>query len=400
MRILFAVHRDGDVGGVVNVVANLAKAFACRHHEVFFLHPSGEIFVKQKTTRFGFQGFELRMQLPFGERHPILRIPAFLVLFPICLYQLLRLIRKNRIEVINVHYPSDVSFYSAVCRRLLGVRLITSIHGADVFKDGKPLAKYSRAFKFLLSASDCIVAPSRKFRQDFVAAFPHFDGKTTFIHNGIDVVEVNRIAPQSLELSSTALPSYILSVTAYKPQKAVDVLVRAFKLVCEAMPAIKLILVGRGYQRDSLEALAATLQVRDRIEFLGPSPWPEVINLMRGCEVFVLSSRFETFGIVLLEAMACQKPVVATTAGGMPEIIENGKDGILVAPEDARALADALLTLLRDSTLRKRIAANGRSTVTDRFLLDRTVAAYEKLFEGLVAGKAPGKIANVLPSGL
>jgi glycosyltransferase involved in cell wall biosynthesis len=123
-----------------------------------------------------------------------------------------------------------------------------------------------------------------------------------------------------------------------------------------------------------------------------------VIKLLRGCEIFVLPSRFETFGIAILEAMACKKPVVATTAGGMPEIVENGRNGILVAPDDPKALADALVTVLKDETLRANIAANGYSTVRERFRLEHTGTAYESLFQGLISEQTPRKVANILPS--
>ena len=98
------------------------------------------------------------------------------------------------------------------------------------------------------------------------------------------------------------------------------------------------------------------------MEFLGRQGRTQVANLLHGCEVFVLPSRSEPFGIVLVEAMACKKPIVATTAGGIPEIIENQKNGILVEPDNEKALAEALITVLKDENLRINIAVKGYST--------------------------------------
>jgi L-malate glycosyltransferase len=377
MRFLLAVPNDNDIGGVAAVVGNLAKALKRRGHEVFFLHPSGATLPRAKTTKLGFPGFYLRMQMPLGERHPLISILAFLFFFPIGLYQSLRLIRKYRIDVVNVHYPADCLFYLGLCRRILGVTLITSIHGADVFPDGTLRNQISRGLRFLLHACDLIVAPSRSFQRMFSSVFPDLAAKTTFIHNGVDFAELD---DHAVNPSADNPEPYVFCISAYKEQKAIDVLVRAFKWVHEADPAMKLIIVGPGPLRDDLEQLAVSLGIRQRIELLGQKNRDEVVRLLRGCKVFVLPSRFETFGIVILEAMAFKKPVVATTAGGIPEIIENGKNGILVEPDNPEALAKALLKLLRDDALQLSTAENGYATVRERFGFDQTAARYERAF--------------------
>jgi glycosyltransferase involved in cell wall biosynthesis len=260
------------------------------------------------------------------------------------------------------------------------LQLVTSIHGAEVFPDGKSQSRYSQALRLLLSWSDSIVAPSKRFKQDFSSVFPEFNAKTIVIHNGINVAEFD--APCSKRANEPRAP-YILCVSAYKEQKAIDVLIRAFKRVLEEYPLLRLVLVGAGPLRDSLESLAACLGIRNRIDFLSLQSRSEVASLLRSCEVFVLPSRFETFGIVILEAMACKKPVVATTAGGIPEIIENEKNGILVPPDDAKALASALITILSDKNLRVTVAKNGHSTVCEQFCNETNGVAYESIFASL-----------------
>ena len=107
-------------------------------------------------------------------------------------------------------------------------------------------------------------------------------------------------------------------------------------------------------------------------------------KLIQGCEVFVLPSRSEPFGIVLTEAMACKKPVVATTVGGIPEIIKDGTDGILVQSDNPNALAEALLNVLHNQALRLSIANNGYMTVVKKFNSEKTCSSYEALFADLV----------------
>jgi len=384
MRVLFVVPQDEESGGVASVVGNLARYLTDQGHQVFSFHPTAAMLLKRKTTKLGFAGFGLRLQMPFGERHPAISILLFIFLFPVGMYQLIRFIFKHKIQVINVHYPADPFVYFALCRRLLPLRLITSIHGADVFPNGKPRQYYPRAFKLLLSSSDLIVAPSVKFRRDFLTVFPQFNFMTAVIHNGIKLTDFE--APYTNPPRETTAP-YVLCISAYKEQKAIDVLIRAFKRVVDAHPVVRLVLVGAGPLLGSLENLAASLGIQQKIDFLGPKPRNEVPSLIHGCQVFCLPSRFETFGIVILEAMACKKPVVATTAGGIPEIVENGETGILVEPDDPQALGEALLMMLGDGDLQRDLAANAYRIVRERFQSDDTGSAYEAVFTQLLQRK-------------
>src|SRR5262245_27596544 len=177
MRVLFVVPQDEESGGVASVVGNLARYLTRQGHQVFFFHSTAAMLLKRKTTKLGFAGFELRLQMPFGERHPAISILLFIFLFPLGMYQLIRFICKHNIQLINVHYPADQFVYFALCRSLLRLRLITSIHGADVFANGKPRQYYPRAFRHLLSSSDLIVAPAAKFRRDFLTVFTEFAAK-------------------------------------------------------------------------------------------------------------------------------------------------------------------------------------------------------------------------------
>jgi len=383
MRVLIAVSQDSEIGGVASVIRNLAQHLENQGHEIYFLHPAATIFLRKKITNLGFPGFDLRLQSPFGERHPAISLLAFMVLFPIGICQLIGLILRYRIQIINVHYPDDDwVFYFAICKRILSLGLITSIHGADVFPVGRRRAHYSWAIRFLLRSSNVIVAPSRWLQQKFLSVFSELSDKTKFIHNGINVTELNGLCARTNGFNH---PPYILCVSAYKEQKAIDVLVRAFKIVQEIDPSLKLIVVGGGHLRGQLQDLAASLGIRDRIEFLGPKSRGEVVKLLFGCKAFVLPSRFETFGIAILEAMACQRPVVATTAGGIPEIIENGENGILVEPDNPNALAKALITLLKDAKMQHEIATNGYTVAQERFHSEKTGSAYEACAQALMS---------------
>jgi glycosyltransferase involved in cell wall biosynthesis len=384
MNVLI-VSPDFDFGGVASVVRNLTQYLRSVGHNVQMLYPGHPVFAQPKTSRFGLPGVEVRFQAPFGKRHPAVSLIIFAALFPIGLLQLMWRIFRRRIQVVNIHYPTDSLFYFGLCRRLLRFTLVCSIHGADFSPAGKPPAN-SRGMRILLRYADRIVTPSDDYRRKVIEVFPEYADKTVFIHNGIDLSEFS-IASQDID--SPPKGRYVLSVSAYKEQKALDVLIRAMESVAARNPEIKLILVGEGPLREELEALSEKLGLVDRIEFHGPKSRREVIRLLRSCEVFVLPSRFETFGIAIVEAMACGRPVVAANAGGMPEIVRNGVTGILVNTEDPSSLADALNALLGNPSLRQHLGENALNAAHARFPATSMGAAYERVFElkGLIGHK-------------
>src|SRR4029079_19216509 len=122
-----------------------------------------------------------------------------------------------------------------------------------------------------------------------------------------------------------------------------------------------------GPLRGELEALTRSLGIWERVRFLGRKGRPQVADLMQRCEMFVLPSRAEPFGIVLIEAMACRKPVIATRVGGIPEIIEDGQNGILVEPDNPEKLAEAIIRVLKNRDLQTSLANCGYAVVHERF---------------------------------
>lgn len=388
MRILLVTSEDLEVGGVASVIGNLARELQGRGHNVIFLNPGETTFLKMKTTKWGFIGFELNLQLPYGHHHHLINLALFLIRFPIAMCQLIRLIQKHRIEIINIHYPADCFVYFALCRRILPIALVTSVHGADLFPNGRPKVKYPRAIRFLLSASDRVVANSLGYQKDVSSVFPELKEKVLFIHNSVNLPEFDGDCRDAGDHRAR----YILCVAMHNEKKGIDVLLRAFASFKDTEPSVNLLLAGDGPLRVRLEDLALSLEIQDRVEFLGRQRPVQVKKLLHGCDIFVLPSRSEPFGIVIIEAMACKKPVIATSVGGIPEIIENGKNGILVKPDNPKALANALITVLNDRALQRDLAENGYRTVRERFRTEHTGSAYEALFGALLDSRGKGTL--------
>jgi glycosyltransferase involved in cell wall biosynthesis len=381
MGVLLVVSSDEEIGGVPYVVGNLARYLKGRGHHVTFLIPGRANLLEQKVTKLGFPCFEINLQMPIGERHPLISLALFAIRFPIAVYQLISLICRERIQVVNPHFPADCFCYLAVCRLLVRIRLVTSVHGADFFPGGRPKTRYSWASRFLLRVSDVITVPSRAYRKDFLSLFPQLEGKTTAIHNGVNIEELGFVYREDGQLP---FGRYILCVAAHNEKKGIDTLLQAFALLRTVDASVKLVLAGDGPLRPQLEELGRSLGIDREVIFLGQKGRSDVVGLLRGCELFVLPSRSEPFGIAVIEALACRKPVVSTKVGGILEIIEDGVNGVLVEPDDPNALAEAIVTMLASPILQRLMGENGYNSVQKSFLADNTGAAYEATYASLI----------------
>ena len=218
---------------------------------------------------------------------------------------------------------------------------------------------------FCASRADTVIVPS----QYLASAVTHWgvsETKTSVIYNAVEL-------PSSI---SSAIPLStrfkVVTVGRLVPWKQIDRLIEALSECDEA----GLVIVGDGPERDRLEEIARDRQMADRVYFAGQRSKEETFALMTACDLFVLNSTYEGFPHVVLEAMCAGLPVVATTAGGTPELVSDGENGLLIAPNANGELASTLRRLLSCSEERQRLAAGGRTT-TQRFRRSPMIEATE-----------------------
>ena len=377
MAIMIALPWDSENGGVTHVANTLATYITACGEDVVFLFPGTARRLVRKTARNGFTAYEMRLRESGVGDRSITAMVAFLAFLPKTVYDLWRIIRLHRIQIVNVHYPISPFSYFAILRVLCSIKLVSSVHGADFLPEGRSLPSYPRALRWLISASDLIVAPSRGHLNDFLEIFPHLAPKAVCIHNSLAVEDFHGAVDRP---SSLPQRRYLLCIAQLNQKKAVDVLLRAYSNLGEDYLELDLVLAGDGPLRESLEAMVDQLGVVGRVKFLGHRPRDHIAKLLHGCEVLVLPSRAEPFGIVVLEAMACRKPVIVTRVGGLPEIVEDGVNGLVVPPDDVGQLEQALRILLDDGAMRERIGAAGFATVNDRFRPSAFGKAYRSQF--------------------
>jgi glycosyltransferase involved in cell wall biosynthesis len=228
--------------------------------------------------------------------------------------------------------------------------------------------------KTIIKNADSAIALTEDMKRAMQAMY---DRDIAIVPNGIDLKEYTSERP----MQNVGGPiKRILFVGRLHPVKGVQYLLQAMQMVHEEVPGAKLILVGDGEERESLEKLTDSLGIRECVEFVGGVPHEKIPDYMHHADVFVLPSLSESFGIVNLEAMACGLPIVATRVGGIPDIIEDGANGYLVDTKNQEQIAEVLLKLLQDEQLRKDMSDNNRERVR-RYRWDTVTATLEGIYQ-------------------
>ena len=250
-------------------------------------------------------------------------------------------------DLLHAHTVYPDGFAAVLLGKALKRPVVITIHGGDVTVYFKRLLG-RRLGLWALSNSDRVIAVSDALRREVVEEYGANGEKITVIANGVDVTKFAPLpraeASDSLKLGGDA--SRILYVGGIQRSKGIDYLLKAAARLAGTSPrAIEVLLVGDGDYMGAAKLLADELGIADSTTFAGQRPHAEIPFWMNACDVLVLPSLSEGFGVVLIEAMACGKPVVATRCGG-PEDIVNTQTGLLVPPEDDIALSEALHEVL------------------------------------------------------
>jgi glycosyltransferase involved in cell wall biosynthesis len=282
-----------------------------------------------------------------------------------------RLVRSRGANLLHAN-GSRAMLYAGPVGRITGRPVIWHVRIAD------PEPFLDRA---LLWLADAVVVNSGAVARRFSWAPAE---KIHCIHNGVDLRQFSPRPPSASLRTSLGIPEQapvVGSVGRFVPFKGYRVLLEAARVVAGTLPGVHWLLVGDGEQRGELEAYCNVLGLGSQVRFVG---WREdVPEILALCDVFALPSLGEHFGRVLIEAMAMAKAVVATDAGGVPEIVVHDECGLLVPPGEPQAMAEALLALLCNPARSARLGQAGRRRAEARFSIARHVEAVETVYAKL-----------------
>lgn len=294
------------------------------------------------------------------------------------LRRLYRYLREERIDVLHTHmFGSNV--WGTVIGRLARVPVIVaqehtwSYEGQPMRKllDGQLIGRFASRF----------VAVSEADRERMISIEKVKPHKTAMIPAALVQRERQASRDVRADLGIPFDAPVVGTVASMRAQKAQDVLVDAFVELLRSLPDAHLLIVGDGVTRGDVEAHVRLRGVGERVHFTGNRP--DVPDFIDAFDVSVLSSDFEGTPLFVFESMAQGKPVVATAVGGLREVLEDGRSGVLVPPQDPPALARALEALLRDPARREAIAAAGRERLED-FTIERAAQRFASLYEELL----------------
>lgn len=278
--------------------------------------------------------------------------------------RLATLFRKLGTDVVHTHNTKPL-LYGAPAARMARVRRV--IHTRHGRRSGAP-RRAPAAFRVAASLTDRFVCVSEDCRQLSIAEGVN-PRRLDVIRNGIDLSRFRPVGP------APGGPAVLVS--RLSPEKDVPTLLRAVALVARDLPTFRLEIAGDGPSLPGLREMAAALGLEARVTFLGAVR--EVPELLARASLFVLPSLTEGISLALLEAMSTGLPVVTTRVGGNPEVVEDGRTGLLVPTEASAELADAILRLARDSGLARQMGLAGRARVEAQFDIRGAVSAYEAL---------------------
>jgi glycosyltransferase involved in cell wall biosynthesis len=293
--------------------------------------------------------------------------------------QTVALIRREAIDIVHTHgYRSD--FIGLIAARVAGIPIVSTVHGWTPVSI--KLRGYQMLDRFCLKRFDSIICVSRRLHEEFVQLGISAD-RVIYLPNAVSLPEQipGRRDTARQRLGVTAQEKIIVAIGRLSPEKGLDILLAAYARQFGSDRGVRLILVGDGPELVELKSLAGRLGIAEQVLFAGFSA--DVAGYYAAADLFVMSSHTEGFPMALLEAMAWGLPVLATAVGGIPDIIQDGKDGCLVPPGDEERLSAAMGHLLGDRGLAGNMGQMARQTITERFAADQWARALESVYTGV-----------------
>jgi glycosyltransferase involved in cell wall biosynthesis len=373
------------VGGVTRVVLSLMEGFAQAevYRPLLLVNDYPQRRVTRRTHRELPPFYEYFVPAPLDPRSIARSLLAYLIRLPFTLWRFIQLIRRDNVVAVNLHYP-DLSAFTFLLARVITFRsfkVVLSFHGSDLPSplDGDRLQ--GLLWRFVFRHSDAIVACSHALASELRRIDPTIP-KVHVVHNAIDSAACRRKARQSALPPGLEGRRYVLSVGKFEDKKAHDVLIESFEGLASRHPDLYLAIIGAtGPALGACQRRVTGSPLKERMLLYCEVPHGSTLAAISRAQLLALPSRREPFGIVLLEAAALGIPIVASTVGGIPEVVQDGRSGTLVPPNDVGALEEALRSVLVDRQRSRAQAKRLQESVRVDFTLVGQVRAYEHLLD-------------------
>ncbi len=297
--------------------------------------------------------------------------------------------RSRGADVIHAHWAIPTGPAAVQAARKLGLPSVITMHGGDVYVNPEqgydfPTRWYVKPpLRWTLRHAGALTAITDDCRQHALRAGAP-DASIHLVFNGTDLRRFSP-APGGKPVDPRYGPLMVFACRQLFPRKGIRFLIEAAAKLTPRFPELRVVVAGDGFERPELIKLAETLGIGERVTFLGWVPNSDLPPYYRAAAISVIPSLEEGFGIPAAEAMGCETPVVASDAGGLPEVVEHGVTGLIVPRGDSNALADAMGSLLADPARRAEMGRAGRERALRLFDWDRTAEQFEKIYASVMA---------------
>ena len=363
-------------GGSGAVATELGLELAKRGHEVHFITYDSPFRLRGYTERVFFHQVDTRM-----GRYPLFdHFPYTLALAS----KQHEVVLHENLDLLHVHYAIPHATTAYLAREMLkperSLKVITTLHGTDITLVGQESSFYAIT-KFSIEQSDGVTAVSSYLRDETYRAFGCGTCDVRMVPNFVNLQEYRPGEPGCRGKVAPEGNKVISHVSNFREVKRVKDVIRVFARIRRAMPAT-LVMIGDGPERVDAENEARDLAVNDDVRFLGRLD--SVASLLQASDLFILPSQTESFGLAALEAMACGAPVVASRAGGLPEVIDDGVNGILEPVGSVEAMGRRAVELLRDQD-RYDAMRSAAIAKAEQFSANNIVPMYESFYQEVLA---------------
>lgn len=299
--------------------------------------------------------------------------------------KLVDVVKFEKLDLLHVHYAVPHASAAYLAKQILfkeniKISIITTLHGTDITLVGKN-SMYDPTVTFSINQSDGVTAVSENLKKETYKYFK-IDKEINVIPNFIDL---NRFAKQPKDHFRKAITpngeKLIIHTSNFRKVKRVDDVVHIFKAIQDKIPS-KLLLVGDGPERNHIEKLCRELGICNNMLFLGKQEAVE--EILSVCDLFLMPSETESFGLAALEAMACQVPVISTNTGGLPELNIHGKTGFLSNVGNIDEMADNAFYLLRNEKTLTEFKINAHKRASE-FDIQKIMPIYENFYEKILS---------------
>lgn len=364
LRILFAMGHSGVGGAEANLLEFLRHADRERF-EFFVCTFVGRGELAQRAKELGWQAVHLATSDPFGFLNPRL------------ILQLRALLREWQPHIVHIYGLKVEALMAPLARWNRVPLIISAIRSANIHRRWY----HQRLNRWTAHYVDYWISNSQRGKEIHVAQTGVDPQRIKLHHQGIDLAKFDRIGNRQAVRSKLGVGERDLligTVANLRPMKGHKDIIDSIPFIIRRLPMVRFIFIGRDQMAGEIQRYAQARGVSDRIIFAGMQH--DIPRLLSALDLFLLPSHREGISTAILEALAMRLPVIATSVGGLPEIIEDGITGILIKPQQPQEIVQAVIKLAKLPLLRLRLGQAGRLLIEQRFSLEPSIRSLEELY--------------------